>query len=283
MFWLEALVPVLVLCWPIVGAYTLARVLRLPDTRSPLRRSALWLAVAGLIAVHFATLPTIERKSFLGIFYLLIVWSASEAVWFGLVVPLVRRGRPEYEPVPVAPRGSTRTALLAGRRPGGSLPRWVWGVGWSVFAVCITIVALIPETEKRWLLLYGMSVIWLMHAYWAARDGSIRPEPEPIADRASPDLLAAYARLRRLKAWDQYWRGVVFSLAGALLALWSVHEGWPPARYQLGMIWWVILLVIGSFAGTLIAFRRGEIVALRKSLGEDPSRRGRSFVSSRDA
>lgn len=40
------------------------------------------------------------------------------------------------------------------------------------------------------------------------------------------------------------------------------------------MISWVVLLVIATFVGTLTAFRRGEIVALRKSLGEKGSSLG---------
>jgi hypothetical protein len=104
----------------------------------------------------------------------------------------------------------------------------------------------------------------------------------PVAILAWP-LAGAYERLRQLKAWRFYWTGLCLTLGFTVPGL-ILHLGWSPEGVRrIGFLPWALSIVIVSFAGTLAAFQRGEAAALRKKLGEDPARRGRSLVRSPDA
>ena len=141
-----------------------------------------------------------------------LMWLAFFPLWFAIAMPLLVACRPEAAtPYPRA----TRTALLVPRDRSPVVPKLAWaGLAVLCFATLSACLlhwpAQVHKATTLGVLLLVMLASLLLSMLSA---GAVLREAEPLDPAGSPELRAAYARLRQAKAWG------FFGLCASLMLL----------------------------------------------------------------
>jgi hypothetical protein len=171
---------------------------------------------------------------------------------------------------------TTRTASLVSRRAASPVPAAAWVVAWLLWAMGVAAVAvgwaLSPAAAggpgMGWMLAGGLLIgaaICPALAMWSVR--LVCQEPEPLDQRGSADLAAAYARLRAFRAWGMY---ALFGLVMPVtLSVFAAVTVWLPMDGRLSMwlgiaggVLGTIFGLAGAALGTMASLHRARINGL---------------------
>lgn len=279
MIWFHRLFPVLMLAWPAV--FTLCSrphpALALPEAGARTRRLVLVSLLA--LVVHGVVRLWIETSSSLPIAFG-VGWTpfvssfGSLALWFWVGMPALAARQPGWGPMPAPAsehaalsRGPSReplvrSASLVPRERSNPVPRGAWLAGWAACAACAAATLWAIARGVSPALLTGLC-FWLGCGPLATRSSLL--EPEPLDEHGSPELLLAYARLRRFKAWGFFWFGLCGTFVFAAIAVASAV--YPREAGLAGGLSGAALGLLGGAFGTLASVRRARINTLRHELG----------------
>lgn len=197
------------------------------------------------------------------------MWICSFLLWFHLAMPLLQAKDPGWRPLqrPQTVRG----ASLTRRDTPGPALRFGWLAAWLLWLIVLvaTFAGLVRggSAAAWWMLLFtATGSCYLIGGPWALKQSLL--EPEPMDAQASPELLAAWARLRRLKllAWFGLAVGamLVFSLPPLVIA-WG-GQAWLMAAIVIGAGGGALIGVLGGVFGVAADLQRTRINRLYRAL-----------------
>lgn len=265
MIWFERLFPLVMVLWP---AAVLACVRPLPGKVRPdaavLARRA-WLGTLAAVVVvglcQWAAEAGLDGTPVLAHGWRVAVpLTFSFLLWFRLCMPALRARHPGWGD-PTARTTGQRSASLTPRHVRPELPGWAWVLGaliWVASSV-VLVRAVVADAASPALL-----VALLPYPGFALGARQVRAEAEPRDAADSPELVAAYASLRRFRAWSFWWVGVLMTLAFAAMAL-SLHHSWLDSGV-LGAVLGAGVGLLGAFLGCVASVRRARVNALLAEL-----------------
>ncbi|MEC9372971.1 MAG: hypothetical protein VYC34_03970 [Planctomycetota bacterium] len=248
-----------------------------PRALAIVRRLSLMLMLGTLAGVALVLIAAWSEWVLLN-----FVWILFFPLWFGLAMPILAIRHPSMSKPP-HPEGPARGASLRPRTEHDA-PSWIaWLPGWITLALALAagaaalIVRDAPADRTRLILIFLVVTLTLPIGMVIGMWGTRRAveEPEPYAAEESPELAAAYARIRRAKTLG-FCIGcqlMTASLASAFtLMLWGVNG---PAMGWIGAGVGIFFGVAGGVFGTTISVLRARAAELARSLdGAAPAPNG---------
>ena len=228
------------------------------------------LAALGLFALLWWILGDMARFS----------WFLFFPLFFGLAMPAVVARNADWAG-PHAGSPVRRSASLVSRQREPSAPRWMWIVAIGVGALAVGLIAARPlgpsfddAARRSMILALALQVICggTLVAVLALCLPMLRREPEPMDSAGSPELVEAYASLRRFRTNCFVWLfGVGMTAMVALINVgvaWAGALGSRPALVLTlaGAIGGPLLGLLGAVLGTTAGVRRVRINALLREL-----------------
>lgn len=244
------------------------------------RRRLVALAIAtfaslAVFAACWALLGDLARFAFVLFFPLFFIFALPA---------LVARNPDWGSPHPAGV--TTRSATLVNRERERLVPSWVWVVATLIGLGALVAIALRPlgprigfdfgpAERNRMLIALGIELFVLATIFvpLGVAMPMLRREPEPLDAAQSPELAAAYARLRRFKASAFVWLFAIgmnglFGL-GVVLFAWSSPAA--PSGTMLGVasgFAGAAIGIAGSVVGVVASVRRVRINAMLRELAQ---------------
>ncbi|MHC4341349.1 MAG: hypothetical protein ACYSX0_14205 [Planctomycetota bacterium] len=205
-----------------------------------------------------------------------ILWVAFFPLWFLLFMPLLTAVRPEAAG-PFPTDSKRRSAALSARKPL-PVPRGAWLSGWALWGAAVAAVIVRLSGVGDGAGLAPASLAFLAVAPLPILSGQLTApmllrEPEPLDECGSEELLDAYARYRRGRAWGMFWlmwvMTVFFTAVGALAALEILSQG---ALGWIGGVGGSLIGLLGAAFGVHSGIKRMRIKARLDELVEAEQR-----------
>ena len=203
-----------------------------------------------------------------------ILWVLFFPLWFAMAMPLLQAcGYGANKD-----KATIRSASLVNRPATNPVPRSAWippGVIWLI-AVALVVAALNDESAKgdttAWLafglLVTVVPMTTLFLGPWAVRMSL--QEPEPLDPSGHPQLLDAYERLRRVKAWGFYGLTVAMLLLFCiLLPLMAWHGAQGATIGIFGGVSGSLVGIGGATFGVMMSARRQAVRRLLEDLQQE--------------
>ncbi len=252
----------------VMTAWPAAFVLAFPARPRPTGAGAVQLRrqLALLIAVTAAAAAVVVVGHFL-IERPVGLWALCFPLWWLLAMPTLRLKRPDWFTPGPAP--AQRVASLRSRMQASPLSPWAWSAPWAVWVAAAAVVISLtrssawPEPLLPWLM-GAMGGLWLLLGQYGTRWFLL--EPEPLDGGGSPELLEAYARLRRFKVFGWFALACAAMLVFTGVALLAAVRAELTTMVVLGAGGGSLLGVAGGALGTYGTVLRGRIVELRRHL-----------------
>ncbi|MHC4930853.1 MAG: hypothetical protein ACYTGV_01505 [Planctomycetota bacterium] len=187
-----------------------------------------------------------------------ICWVLFFPLWFAVFMPLLVAVRPEAaSPYPTG--GSQRSAALSAREPL-PVPRWAWLSGWALWGAAAAAVFVHLSGGGDGAGWAPASLVLLAAAPLPILCGQLTApmllrEPEPLDAHGSRELIDAYARYRRSRAWGMFWLMWSMTVVFAAVAVLAVFE-----VLSQGALGWM-----GGVGGSLIGIF-GAAFGVRSSI-----------------
>lgn len=256
MIWFDRLFPVFMLLWPVVFVHCV----RVHPTRAePDHREAaarlLWLSLAAvaLFGVGQLVLEAVseQRTGLRAGWPLLNATAVSMLLFFVWGRPALTKRSPGWgTSVGTTP---VRSASLTPRDFGPALPGWAMPAGWLVFAACLAVMIWTLTEGVRPVIMVGL-MAWPFMTLGLRR---VALEPEPLDPGGSPELLAAYATSRSLKAWGFWCLGLCMTLLFTVVAAISLSA--PMTAGLIGGLAGSALGIAGGAFGVCASLARARI------------------------
>ena len=267
MLWFQRLFPVLMILFPLIFTLLTGRHSERAHEDARQRMRAVWGATLAALALHVGMEvwiesnpdgPTLQRFAWTTGFSI----AAFFTLWFGLATPALQARHPGWRAMPHP--GSTepvRSASLTRRDTCNPVSRGAWALGWTLFVLCVVVVAWSISNGAPGMLVLGLGW-WLGMSVFGSRGSLI--EAEPMDAAGSAELAEAWAGLRRFKAWGFFALGLLGTIGFAVVSVLAVLA--PRMAGMSGAVIGIGAGIAGGIFGTMGSVRRARVNALFQEL-----------------